>query len=58
VVRGSQCLVCPWHGSAFRIDDGEVMAGPAYAPQPVLEVRVDSGWVEVQPVRLPGVAGR
>jgi nitrite reductase/ring-hydroxylating ferredoxin subunit len=58
VVRGAQCLVCPWHGSAFSIDDGEVMAGPAYAPQPVLEVRTVLGWVDVRPVQLPGVAGR
>lgn len=58
VVDGARCLVCPWHGSAFRIDDGEVVAGPAYAPQPVLEVRTVFGWVDVQPVQLPGVAGR
>jgi nitrite reductase/ring-hydroxylating ferredoxin subunit len=58
VVGEAQCLVCPWHGSAFRIEDGEVMAGPAYAPQPVLEVRTVSGWVDVQPVQLPGVGGR
>ena len=58
VVGRAQCLVCPWHGSTFRIDDGEVMAGPAYAPQPVLEVRTVFGWVDVQAVQMPGVAGR
>lgn len=58
VVGGAQCVVCPWHGSAFRIADGGVRAGPAYAPQPVLETRTVFGWVDVQPVQLPGVAGR
>ncbi len=33
------CLVCPWHGSAFRLDDGSVARGPATAPQLSYEVR-------------------
>lgn len=37
------CIVCPWHASAFRLDDGEVVAGPAAARQPALEVRVAGG---------------
>ncbi|MGW2374264.1 Rieske 2Fe-2S domain-containing protein [Kitasatospora sp. NPDC001683] len=45
------CLRCPWHGSEFRLRDGEVVSGPATAPQPVLETRVLSGHLEV---RLPG----
>ncbi|MFJ9770852.1 Rieske 2Fe-2S domain-containing protein [Kitasatospora sp. NPDC101157] len=45
------CLRCPWHGSEFRLRDGEVAGGPATAPQPVLETRVLSGHLEV---RLPG----
>ncbi|MEU8925258.1 Rieske (2Fe-2S) protein [Kitasatospora sp. NPDC048545] len=45
------CLRCPWHGSEFRLRDGEVVSGPATAPQPVLESRVASGQLEV---RLPG----
>ena len=28
------CLVCPLHGSAFRIADGSVERGPAAYPQP------------------------
>lgn len=44
------CVVCPWHGSTFRIRDGKVVHGPATAPQPTLEVRVLSDHVEV---RLP-----
>ncbi|MFJ6383684.1 Rieske 2Fe-2S domain-containing protein [Kitasatospora sp. NPDC092039] len=47
------CLRCPWHGSEFRLRDGEVVHGPATAPQPVLETRVLSGHLEV---RLPGSA--
>lgn len=57
-VGGQTCLVCPWHQSAFAIDDGSVRRGPATAPQPVLEARVAYGWVDVRPVPLPGVAGR
>ncbi|MGW2254812.1 Rieske 2Fe-2S domain-containing protein [Kitasatospora sp. NPDC001660] len=45
------CLRCPWHGSEFRLRDGEVACGPATAPQPVFETRVLSGHLEV---RLPG----
>ncbi|MFF2747791.1 Rieske (2Fe-2S) protein [Kitasatospora sp. NPDC058048] len=44
------CLRCPWHGSTFRLRDGEVVHGPATAPQPVLETRVLSGHLEI---RLP-----
>ncbi|MEU9078406.1 Rieske 2Fe-2S domain-containing protein [Kitasatospora sp. NPDC004745] len=47
------CLHCPWHGSEFRLRDGEVVRGPATAPQPVLETRVLSGHLEV---RRPGAA--
>jgi nitrite reductase/ring-hydroxylating ferredoxin subunit len=57
-VGGQSCVVCPWHGSAFRVGDGEVVAGPAYAPQPTLDVRAADGWVDVRARRLPGVAGR
>jgi nitrite reductase/ring-hydroxylating ferredoxin subunit/uncharacterized membrane protein len=35
------CLRCPWHGSTFRAVDGAVVHGPATAPQPAYEVRVD-----------------
>ncbi|GGN80480.1 hypothetical protein GCM10010112_56070 [Actinoplanes lobatus] len=42
------CVVCPWHGSAFRLTDGAVMHGPAGNDQPVLPVRVREGMVEVR----------
>ncbi|MBK7623834.1 MAG: Rieske (2Fe-2S) protein [Kineosporiaceae bacterium] len=28
------CIVCPWHGSAFRLTDGSVRHGPATARSP------------------------
>jgi nitrite reductase/ring-hydroxylating ferredoxin subunit/uncharacterized membrane protein len=41
------CVVCPWHGSTFRLSDGGVVHGPAANDQPVLRVRVREGAVEV-----------
>jgi nitrite reductase/ring-hydroxylating ferredoxin subunit len=47
---GSPCLVCPWHGSTFRLADGSVMRGPATARQPAFEVRVTAErTVQVRP---------
>ncbi|GAA3759762.1 hypothetical protein GCM10022402_42100 [Salinactinospora qingdaonensis] len=46
-LRGA-CLVCPWHGSAFRLSDGEVVGGPASASQPTLQARVRDGRVSVR----------
>jgi nitrite reductase/ring-hydroxylating ferredoxin subunit/uncharacterized membrane protein len=34
------CITCPWHGSTFRLRDGDVRRGPTTYPQPVLQVRV------------------
>jgi nitrite reductase/ring-hydroxylating ferredoxin subunit len=48
VGSGSEaCVVCPWHGSTFRLADGVVVHGPAANDQPVLRVRVTDGLVEV-----------
>ncbi len=41
-------VTCPWHGSTFRLDDGRVVHGPATAPQPVYDVRVEGGKVLVR----------
>jgi nitrite reductase/ring-hydroxylating ferredoxin subunit/uncharacterized membrane protein len=42
-------VVCPWHGSTFRLADGKVVRGPAAASQPVYETRVtDGGKIEVR----------
>lgn len=42
------CVVCPWHGSTFRLDDGSVVRGPATAPQPAYEVRVREAKIEIR----------
>jgi nitrite reductase/ring-hydroxylating ferredoxin subunit/uncharacterized membrane protein len=53
-VGGETCLVCPWHGSAFRLADGAARRGPATARQPTFEARVaEGGMVQVRP-RRPG----
>ncbi len=49
-VRGEECLVCPWHGSAFDLDSGSPRRGPAANPQEKLEVRMEAGRVMA---RLP-----
>ena len=41
-------IVCPWHGSTFRLEDGSVASGPARAPQPALDVRIDAGAIQVR----------
>lgn len=49
-------VTCPWHGSIFRLETGEIVRGPAIAPQPRFEVRVTDGKVEVrrEPAELHG----
>ncbi|WP_061300439.1 Rieske 2Fe-2S domain-containing protein [Herbidospora cretacea] len=50
VENGEPCVVCPWHGSVFRIADGAVIHGPATARQPSFETRVRrDGVVQVRP---------
>lgn len=41
-------LICPCHGSRFDLRSGEVLRGPATAPQPVLETRTRAGRVEIR----------
>ena len=48
------CIVCPWHGSHFALDDGRVVQGPSAYNQPYYATRVRNGIVEVQ---LAGEAG-
>jgi nitrite reductase/ring-hydroxylating ferredoxin subunit len=45
-VDGVECVVCPWHGSTFRLSDGAVVRGPAATDQPLLRTRVISGRVQ------------
>jgi nitrite reductase/ring-hydroxylating ferredoxin subunit/uncharacterized membrane protein len=51
VEQGQGCIVCPWHGSTFRLADGAVVHGPATSPQTRFETRIDGDSVEI---RLPG----
>jgi nitrite reductase/ring-hydroxylating ferredoxin subunit/uncharacterized membrane protein len=39
---------CPWHGSRFSLEDGRVLDGPSVHAQPVLEVRIRDGQIEVR----------
>ncbi|GAB3277090.1 hypothetical protein GCM10027449_16550 [Sinomonas notoginsengisoli] len=42
------CVTCPWHGSTFRLADGGVVHGPASAPEPSYEARVEDGRVQLR----------
>lgn len=48
------CIECPWHGSRFRLTDGQIARGPATRPQRAFEVRTVEGRVEVRPAPDPG----
>src|SRR3954452_15704147 len=50
-VRGSECLVCPWHGSAVDLDSRSGPPGPAADPQEKLKVLMEADRVMA---RLPG----
>jgi nitrite reductase/ring-hydroxylating ferredoxin subunit len=42
------CVVCPWHGSSFRLIDGSIVHGPASMPQPIYQTRIRDGKIEVR----------
>jgi nitrite reductase/ring-hydroxylating ferredoxin subunit/uncharacterized membrane protein len=42
------CVTCPWHGSVFRLADGAIERGPTAYPQPVWDVRVREGVIELK----------
>jgi nitrite reductase/ring-hydroxylating ferredoxin subunit/uncharacterized membrane protein len=42
------CVVCPWHGSRFRLKDGSVARGPATMPQLAYDVRVAGDRVQLK----------
>ncbi|MDO3704004.1 Rieske 2Fe-2S domain-containing protein [Micromonospora sp. C28SCA-DRY-2] len=50
VVDGHECVVCPWHGSTFRLNGGEVVHGPSGNDQQILQTRIREGVLEA---RLP-----
>ncbi len=41
-------IVCPWHGSRFDVESGEVVRGPAAAPLPRYRTRIIDGMVELR----------
>jgi nitrite reductase/ring-hydroxylating ferredoxin subunit len=45
-----ECVQCPLHGSRFRLADGAVERGPSAYPQPVYNVRVESGRIALRQV--------
>ncbi|RZU72678.1 nitrite reductase/ring-hydroxylating ferredoxin subunit [Micromonospora kangleipakensis] len=49
-IDGHACVVCPWHGSTFRLNGGEVVHGPSGNDQQVLPTRVVNGVLQT---RLP-----
>lgn len=48
VESGQGCVVCPWHGSTFRLSDGGVVHGPATSPQHRFATRVEGGRLKVR----------
>ncbi|WP_345711424.1 Rieske (2Fe-2S) protein [Kineococcus glutinatus] len=52
-VRGRECIVCPWHGSAFELESGSVVRGPSVAHQARFDVRVVDGVVQARVVTVP-----
>ncbi|OBB63621.1 Rieske 2Fe-2S domain-containing protein [Mycobacterium sp. 852014-50255_SCH5639931] len=48
-------LVCPWHGSWFAAESGDVLRGPAAAPLPCYQARLVNGMVEVRGEPGPGL---
>jgi nitrite reductase/ring-hydroxylating ferredoxin subunit/uncharacterized membrane protein len=46
--ESATAVICRCHASTFRLSDGAVLRGPATAPQPAFDVRIQDGNVEVQ----------
>jgi nitrite reductase/ring-hydroxylating ferredoxin subunit/uncharacterized membrane protein len=46
-------VVCPWHASEYRLDDGSVVNGPSTHPQPCFAVREQNGQIEIGPATVP-----
>ena len=41
-------IVCPCHGSTYRLEDGAVIHGPSPFPQPTFEVRLRDGRIHLR----------
>ncbi len=48
ILEGQE-VQCPWHHSHFDVTNGHVKRGPATRPEPVYEVKVESGSILVRP---------
>ena len=46
--QGHPVVVCPWHGSRFDMENGEVLDGPSAYYQPCFDARINDGQVEVR----------
>jgi nitrite reductase/ring-hydroxylating ferredoxin subunit/uncharacterized membrane protein len=42
-------IVCPWHQSMYRVEDGGLVHGPSTYPQPCYDTRIVDGYIEVRP---------
>ena len=38
-----RAVTCPWHGSQFDLDTGQVLRGPATVPEPAYKARIEGG---------------
>ena len=59
-IAGTAGVICPWHGSTFRLSDGTALHGPSTARQPAFKTRVsEAGVVQVRPQDPPaGISPR
>ena len=44
-----QEVQCPWHGSHFDVTNGQVKRGPAARPEPIYDVKIESGNILLRP---------
>lgn len=44
-------VICPWHASKFSLETGEILNGPATAPQPVYQVRIEGNQIQVRAIQ-------
>jgi len=49
-------LVCPWHGSRYDLETGQPLDGPSTCPQPLYDVRVRNGIIDIRRQQEPGAA--
>ena len=50
-------VVCPCHGSRFRVTDGAVVQGPATVPELVYAVRTDAGRIKIRQPKPAALGG-